>query len=205
MEIDKDLPFETLLQLEQKLGSKTFQAYSFSTSKKQEPCRRSKSSDDEAPVECSSKHPPKRLTGAFIPPRERPVRSVDPRFSSRSGTFKEKHFRKNFQHAFDLKEKELNDLKQSTKNDDPEEAEKAKYLIQRMENQKRAYNQKMKKLQPTKKNGTKYFPSKKEILAKEMVGKFEELKDAGKLQSHLEKRRKKQAGKERKKMNIDKS
>lgn len=158
---------------------------------------------DEAPEEFSSKHPPKQ----YVKTRKvETAQSVDPRFSSQAGTYKEKHFRKNFQFAFDLKDKELEELKRmTTTSADAEEVEKAKYLIQRLENQKRAHSKKNQELKPSMtKGGTKYFPSKKEILAKNLVDQYNELKQAGKLPSHLEKRRKKLAGKERKRMGIEK-
>lgn len=159
---------------------------------------------DEAPEEFSSKHPPKK---SFVKTRKvETAQSVDPRFSSHAGTYKEKHFRKNFQFAFELKDKELEELKRvTTSSTDAEEVKKAKFLIQRLENQKRAHLQKAKELKPSMtKGGTKYFPSKKEILAKNLVDQYTELKQAGKVQSHLEKRRKQLAGKERKRMGIEK-
>lgn len=209
MELDKDLPFETLLQLEQKLGSKTFREV-HAVNKKEAtllPKNRNKYDDDEAPEEISSKHPPKRSL-LKTPRQNKAATSVDPRFNSRAGKFKEDHFRKNFQFAFDLKDQELEQLKKAKlSRKDPEEMEKTKYLIQRMENQKREQLKKKSsnRMKPIiNKDGTKYFPSKKEVLAQELVSKYEELKSAGKLSSHLEKRRKKQAGKERKKMQIEK-
>lgn len=98
-------------------------------------------------------------------------------------------------------------LKKQQTSSNPEEKEKAKYLVQRMENQKREQlkKQQNKAKMIINKDGSKYFPSKKEILAKELVEQYKDLKDSGKLQTHLEKRRKKQAGKERKKMQIEKS
>lgn len=207
MEIDKDLPFETLLELEQKLGSKTFREAQAANSNKA-PSRKRKAQNeeigsDEAPEEMSSKHPHKKtfLRG----PKQ--ARSIDPRFNPRAGKFKEDHFRKNFQFAFDLKDKEIEQLKKSKRSlKDPEEVEKTKYVIQRMENQKR---EQLKKKEKTKhivnQDGSKYFPSKKEQFAQELVTKYVELKESGKLSSHLEKRRKKQAGKERKRMQIEKT
>lgn len=204
MELDKDLPFETLLQLEQKLGSKTFrEAHAKNKPEARMLPKRSRNSDDEAPEETSSKKIPK-LFVKTIPAAKAP-RAIDPRFNPKAGKFKEDHFRKNFQFAFDLKDKELAELKKSTPTfKDPEEKKKAKYLIQRMENQKREYTKRQNKPKPVVKDGKKYFPSKKEAFAQELVTKYEELKSSGKLQSHLEKRRKKQAGKERKKMQIEK-
>lgn len=211
MELDKDLPFETLLQLEQKLGSKTFREVQASSAKKDDSklskkrkAKRDDDSDFDAPEEISSKHPPKR---SFVKaPRARQAPSIDPRFNPRAGKFKEEHFRRNFQFAFDLKDQELEQLKKSTKTSkNSEEKEKAKYLIQRMENQKRELLKKKPNSKPiVKDNGTKYFPSKKEQFAQELVTKYEDLKSSGKLKTHLEKRRKKQAGKERKRMQIEK-
>lgn len=216
MELDKDLPFETLLQLEQKLGSKTFREAQAASSNKGEtrmlPKKRKgdskvdDNSGDEAPEEMSSKNPPKRSLIKAARTRQAP--SIDPRFNPKAGKFKEDHFRKNFQFAFDMKDKELEELKKSTKLiKDPEQTEKAKYLIQRMENQKREQQRKKAKSKSVivNKDGTKYFPSKKEVFAQEMVEKYVELKESGKLGSHLEKRRKKQAGKERKRMQIEKT
>lgn len=159
---------------------------------------------DDAPEEFSSKHPPRpRVAKQKV---EKTAQSIDPRFSSRAGTYKEKHFRKNFQFAFDLKDKELDELKQiTTSSTDAEEVKKAKFLIQRMENQKRAHKKKSQDLKPSlMPGGMKYFPSKKEILAKNLVDQYRELKQAGKVPSHLEKRRKKLAGQERKRMGIEK-
>jgi ribosomal RNA-processing protein 36 len=206
MEIDRDLPFETLLKLEQKLGSKTFrEAHAINkTGIKKHKKKEQNSDDDEAPTEFSSKKPPKRAFVKRVPvPRKQ--RPIDPRFNPRAGTFKEKHFRKNFDFAFELKDKELAELKKKVKtSEDPEEKRKAKYLIQRMENQKREWQKRLNQPKPVVKDGKKYFPNKRETLAKDLVDKYEELKGSGKLQGHLEKRRKKQAGKERKKMQIEK-
>lgn len=208
MEIDKDLPFETLLELQKKVGSKSFSEFhsgnNGSTSKKRKAKAREQNDSDEAPDEVSSKHPPKK--SHFSVPKVTQTRSIDPRFNPKAGKFKEDHFRKNFQFAFDLKDKELEQLKKTKKSiKNPEEREKTDYVIQRMENQKREYLRRKSKSVIVNKDGTKYFPSKKEVLAKELVEKYEELKGTGKLQSHLEKRRKKQAGKERKKMDIAKT
>lgn len=213
MELDKDLPFETLLKLEQKLGSKTFREVHASTSNKDEvkillPKRRQieQEDSDEAPEEMSSKKPHKK-SFVKLPKGPRPAPAIDPRFNPRAGKYKPEHFRKNFQFAFDLKDQELEKLKKATPTThDPEQKEKAKYLIQRMENQKREHAKRKLKTKPIiNKDGSKYFPSKKELLAQDLVSKYVELKDSGKLQSHLEKRRKKQAGKERKRMDIEKT
>ncbi|KAG5671128.1 hypothetical protein PVAND_001342 [Polypedilum vanderplanki] len=53
-------------------------------------------------------------------------------------------------------------------------------------------------------DGTKFYKTKKVQRTEELVNKFIELKKNGQLEKHLDKRRKKIAGKERKKMNIEK-
>lgn len=212
MEIDKNLPFETLLALEQKLGSKTFREAHVANKKESQKLLKKKNmisqkhqDSDEAPEEVSSKHLRKKFVKSST---HKETLTIDPRFSTRTGKFRENHFRRNYQFAFDLKDKELELLKKSTpSNQDPIETGKENYLIQRMENQNRELQKK--KNQKSKfivnKDGSKYFPSKKEMLAKELVEKFKVLKDTGKLKGHLEKRRKKQAGKERKRMQIEKT
>lgn len=215
MELDKELPFEALLKLEEKLGSKNFRKMQAKNRNevttllpKGRKNQTTQDSSDEAPEEMSSKKQPKQ-TFVKVPRSQRPARSIDPRFDPRTGSYKPTHFHRNFQFAFDLKEQELEQLKKlsTPSNSNPEEKEKAKYLVQRMENQKREQQRVLsKKVKPViSKDGTKYFPSKKELLAQELVAKFEELKKSGKLQTHMEKRRKKQAGKERKRMDIEKT
>jgi len=210
---DQDLPFETLLKLQETLGTKTFrEARDNNKSDEKSRKRKTKSEvpEDEAPEEYSSKHPfKKQLLKPPPRPQQQTQRSIDPRFNSRSGNFKEDHFRRHYQFAFDLREQELTKLKSTLpKAENSEEKEKSKYLIQRMENQKREQQKRHQQRNQSKaiinKDGSKYFPSKKEQRAQELVAKFRELKESGQLEKHLEKRRKKQAGKERKKMNIEK-
>lgn len=207
MELDSDLPFETLLKLQDTIGSKSFREYQVKgeTNSVQKPVvtlQKFRESDDEGPEEMSSKFQPKKsLKKLLRPPRQ--AKSIDPRFSSRCGEYKEKHFKRNFQFAFDMKDQEIQELKKLR--DDKKDGENAKYLVQRLENQKREAMKRnnVKKIKPViNPDGSKYFPSKKEIEAKELVEKYEELKNSGKLMKHLEKRRKKQAGKERKKLDL---
>lgn len=221
MELDKDLPLGTLLKLREEVGLKKFREFE-QTSRSQESNsvrkekfrneiqrRRNYNEDsDEPPFEMSSKKPVKQKR--INTQRQLQDPSYDPRFSQRCGKFNEEKFKKNYQFAFDLKDKELLELKESQKKsqDDAEEQEKRKYLIQRMENQKR---ESLKKKIVNRKvvvevlpSGDKFYKNKKQQRAEELVNKFIELKNAGNLEKHLDKRRKKLAGKERKRMNIEK-
>lgn len=155
-------------------------------------------SDDEAPEEISSKRP-KKIKQIY----ERKERAIGPRFSDKFGKFNEEKFRANYEHAFALRDEELNELKKMKKAD---KDEKVNYLVQRMENQKREYAKKSKKIQSKQQQprDTTYFPNKRKQRAEELLNKFKELKSAGKLDKYLDKKRKKESGKSRKKMNIEK-
>jgi ribosomal RNA-processing protein 36 len=211
----EELTFETLLKLRDEVGLKTFKQfeaekfYNKNDPKKRRVKESNRNSDDEAPMEISSKTPFKKNKPSqkWRVEKQHPI---DPRFSDRSGRFSDERFKKDYQHAFELRETELQTLKDTQSKDEHNEAEtsKRKYLIQRMENQKRESRMKSKKPQnkPVEvlQDGTKFYKKKKVQRTEDLVNKFLELKKSGQLEKHLDKRRKKLAGKERKKMNIEK-
>lgn len=181
----EELSFEEILKNQKKLGIK-------------KPPKVEKTekniSDDEAPEEMSSKRP-KKMKQIF----EKKQKTIDPRFSDKFGKFNEEKFRANYQHAFELRDQELDELKKMKKAD---KDDKVNYIVQRMENQKREYAKKS-KIQ-SKPKDVNYFPNKRKQRAEELLNKFKELKDAGKLDKYLDKKRKKESSKSRKKMNIEK-
>lgn len=103
------------------------------------------------------------------------------------------------QELSELKEQKRKKKKEQT-NDDIE----VKQKIQRMENQKREFEQKKIKKSQTTTKEVNYYPSKRKQRAEDLLNKFKELKQSGKLEKYLDKRRKKQSSKSRKKMNIEK-
>lgn len=200
--MEEEVSFEALLKLRDQVGLKSFKEFEsqviFKNNKGTESKKSSKikhnSDEDEAPVEISSKTPFKKQKSRVV------YRTRDPRFDNRIGKFNEEKFKKNYEFAFNLREEELKAIKNSKQD------EKKKYLIQRIENQKR---ESAKKRNSNKKvevlpDGNKFYKTKKLQRTEELVNKFVELKKSGKLEKHLDKRRKKQAGKERKKLNIEK-
>lgn len=214
--MDDEVSFEALLKLRDQVGLKSFKEFESKVlfknkSEKSQNKRSSKkinNEDDEAPLEISSKKPFKknkhRANRQFQP------RTRDPRFDNRIGTFNEEKFQKKYDFAFKMRDQELEHLKATQKNEQKEDKRK-KYLIQRIENQKRENSKKFSnKVRNSNKkvevlsDGTKFYKTKKLQRTEDLVNKFIELKNSGKLEKHLDKRRKKQAGKERKKMNIEK-
>ncbi|KAL7026231.1 hypothetical protein ACKWTF_013812 [Chironomus riparius] len=212
--MEEEASFEALLKLRDQVGLKSFKEFESKvlfknkTEKSQKRSRKEvNNEDDEAPLEISSKTPFKKSKNAVN--RQFQARSRDPRFDSRIGTFNEEKFQKKYDFAFKLRDQELEDLKATQKKEDKDDKKK-KYLIQRIENQKRENSKKLiNKVRNNNKvevlaDGTKFYKTKKLQRTEDLVNKFIELKNAGQLEKHLDKRRKRQAGKERKKMNIEK-
>lgn len=109
-----------------------------------------------------------------------------------------------------MRDKELDELKQKKRRrknqqeDDVDEVEDVSKQIKKMENQKREFDKKInKKIRPTPKE-LNYYTNKRKQRAEDLLNKFKELKESGQLEKYLDKRRKKQSGKSRKKMNIEK-
>ncbi|CAG9806381.1 unnamed protein product [Chironomus riparius] len=212
--MEEETSFEALLKLRDQVGLKSFKEFESKVlfkNKSEKSQKRSRkevnNEDDEAPLEISSKTPFKKSKNAVN--RQFQARSRDPRFDSRIGTFNEEKFQKKYDFAFKLRDQELEDLKATQKKEDKDDKKK-KYLIQRIENQKRENSKKLiNKVRNNNKvevlvDGTKFYKTKKLQRTEDLVNKFIELKNAGQLEKHLDKRRKRQAGKERKKMNIEK-
>lgn len=214
--MDEEVSFEALLKLRDQVGLKSFKEFESKVlfKKKSEKSQNKRSrrevnnEDDEAPIEISSKKSFKK--NKITANRKFQPQTRDPRFDNRIGTFNEEKFQKNYEFAFKMRDQELEDLKATQKNEQKEDKRK-KYLIQRIDNQKRENSKKFNnKLRNSNKkvqvlsDGTKFYKTKKLQRTEDLVNKFIELKNSGKLEKHLDKRRKMQAGKERKKMNIEK-
>ena len=213
--MEEEASFEALLKLRDQVGLKSFKEFESKVlfkNKSEKSQKRSRkeinNEDDEAPLEISSKKPFKKNKNTAN--RQFQPRSRDPRFDSRIGTFNEEKFQKRYDFAFKMRDQELEDLKATQKKEDKDDKRK-RYLIQRIENQKRENSKKFSnKVRNSNKkvevmsDGTKFYKTKKLQRTEDLVKKFVELKNAGTLEKHLDKRRKRQAGKERKKMNIEK-
>jgi len=207
-----NMPLGQVLKLKREIGSTNFNQALGKQKKPPKIITKPQSySDDEAPIEMSSKHPiplnkPKRT---HIGPRPR-----DPRFDPRCGEFKSSKFRENYDFVFSLKEEELTTLRQSLREtNDPEEKEKIKFLIQRQKNQIRDHKlqlelkkkrdlEKEEALKAAQEGQKPFYMKKKDKKMTELVDKYLELKSSGRLQKHIEKRRKKTSSKIKKKLNL---
>ncbi|XP_049279794.1 ribosomal RNA processing protein 36 homolog [Anopheles funestus] len=224
----KEMPFEELLQLQKKLGSRVYNEAIFgksaerkqSASVKPKPAKKPKqtsdneSDDDSGPEEVTSKRKVPAL-GMGKPAKNTSISQPrDPRFDPRQGYFSGRQFRNNFGFINDLRTKELNKLKNKLEAaTDPEDADKLKFLIQRTENQIREYakqktldkdklQQKQQVRLAVQEGKRPFYERKSTKQARALVEQYDKLKDAGSLAKHIDKRRKKISSKDRKKLDF---
>ncbi|XP_053202662.1 ribosomal RNA processing protein 36 homolog [Panonychus citri] len=165
--------------------------------------------NSDEPLEISSKGRPEPLM--VFQPQSKILR--DPRFEESSGDFNKFIFRDRFGPL--IKESMVEDLKElkkiEKKEKDPEQSEKIKSLIQRTKNKiktsesqekERQLIQKLRseKRKEINKSGPVYV-TKAAITKAQLVEKFKKLKQSGKLSKYIEKKRKKNLGRDRKKLN----
>lgn len=222
-----NMPLGQVLELKSKIGTTNFNHAVFGDSKsdnkqtnvkstKRNP-QRDTSDDEDAPMEMTSKRPVPFLGSDSLSKRKRKERESkirDPRFDRRCGDYSSAQFRENFEFVFDLKTDELKTLKQQLKEcRDTEERERLKFVIQRTQNQLREHQKQLVinkrnaeekgEIEKARSEGRRpFYVKKSEKRMVELVDKFEELKESGRLKKHIEKRRKKSAGQSKKKMNL---
>ncbi|XP_072975675.1 uncharacterized protein [Typha angustifolia] len=158
------------------------------------------------PMEVSSKVRPKKLREVIQAPKK-VVR--DPRFESLCGTLNPEGFRKRYNFLFEVElpaEKEkLQKLIKKSK--DPNAVEELKNHISWIDKQLKSAPRKkaeseilsehIKKEREAAKHGKQpYYLKKSEIRERKLINKYNELKEAGKLESYIEKRRRKNASKD---------
>lgn len=138
----------------------------------------------------------------------------DPRFDENCGDFNVKHFKENYKFLSKIRQKDImklrKKLRETTNSDDRKslQTEIQKLVNKNVEERKwHIKQQELKRekleIQDAIQKGLKpHYKTKKERRAKELVTQFEKLKESGKLNKHLEKRRKKNAAKDRKQLGI---
>ncbi|XP_033194922.2 ribosomal RNA processing protein 36 homolog [Bombus vancouverensis nearcticus] len=210
-EIRKELSqmsFEDLQKLKEKLGCKIYKEALFGprkVNKKTEFKRENKN----RPREISSKKPVSRFREVvqvknYIP--------RDPRFDSLCGTYDPKIFKRNYMFINDIKENDIKELKKKlVESRDPKEVKKIKYLIQRLENQLREekrrnmkkqkeYAEKKEIVEAIRRGEKPVYKKKSEKRVLELVSQYEELKNSGKLKKHIQRLRKKNQQRDRRKL-----
>ncbi|GFQ77946.1 uncharacterized protein TNCT_39171 [Trichonephila clavata] len=135
----------------------------------------------------------------------------DPRFDDLSGRYNAKMFEENYEFIKDIKEREKKELEKELEHVGENETTKKKkltYLLQRMENQER--NRKLlakrkeeqlkeqEEIMEAAERGKKPYISKKKIETKQLVETYQSLKKNHRLDKYLERKRKKNFSKDRK-------
>ncbi|KAK6641294.1 hypothetical protein RUM44_013003 [Polyplax serrata] len=199
------MSFEDLKKLKDKLGSKVYKEAMFGR-KKSLPKTQFKRENKNRPREVSSKIKPS--FNAKVKEKE----IADPRFNRLCGTFNKNHFRNTYDFLTDIRKNELKQLKQMLETEtNPKEVEKLKYLIQRMDNQEREEaklnkkkereaEEKMEHIKALESGKKPHFKTKYEKKVIDLVDKYASLKKTGKLEKYIDKKQKKEALKDKKRL-----
>jgi len=223
-EIRKELsnmPFEEVQKLKEQLGAKVFnEAYHGKPLRKrpEKKARFNPRSGRGQPYVKKRKHAPREESSKTRVASVREVIPVpkvirrDPRFDGVTGSFDEKAWRKNYKFVDELKTSEKAQLKEQYRSEkDPAEKKKMKLLLQRIQNKEKT--EKLKEKQEAEreeerqanisrlKEGKKpLYKSKGSKKKEELAEKFLELKQTGRLDKFMQKKRKKMAGKSKKQL-----
>ncbi|XP_055524682.1 ribosomal RNA processing protein 36 homolog [Wyeomyia smithii] len=223
----RQMSFEELLKLKRRLGSKVYNEAVFgksSTSKvTTKTSNKRQKKRDELEVNSDSDGPPEEISAKRKVPAlgmeksrtkvDHP-RCKDPRFDSKQGYFSGRQFRAQYGFINELRSEELSTMrKQLETEEDPAQAERLKFAIRRTENQIREFEKQLQQDQTKKEqrvlarktieDGKQPFYEKKSVAkARDLVEKYNQLKESGKLGKHIDKRRRKNTAKDRKKLDF---
>ncbi|XP_058410325.1 kelch domain-containing protein 3 isoform X2 [Diceros bicornis minor] len=212
-----NMSFEELLELQSQVGTKTYkQLVAGNSTKKQgsrPPVQNACVADKHRPLEMSAKVRVPFLR-QVVPISKKVAR--DPRFDDLSGEYNPEVFDKTYQFLNDIraKEKELV-KKQLKKHRSGEEHEKLQQLLQRMEQQEMAQQErrqqqelrlalKQERRGQAQQGHRPYFLKKSEQRQLALAEKFKELKRSKKLESFLSRKRRRNAGKDRRHLPLSK-
>ncbi|XP_013110585.2 ribosomal RNA processing protein 36 homolog [Stomoxys calcitrans] len=217
----KSMSFEEIMKLKEELGSKIYKEAVLGIENRS---KNAKLKKDKQDFKRLNKNRPREQTSTRQVPflgaemrlkRKKDHDIRDPRFDERAGDYDVKKFKENYKFVSEIREKEVQHLKSAlNKATDDEERQDIKKTIQRLINknvEENKWHQKQQQLKEEQKEVQKaiaegrqpHFVTKKERRAKELVAQFEDLMEKGKLTKHLEKRRKKNAAKDRKRIGFD--
>ncbi|XP_038589733.1 ribosomal RNA processing protein 36 homolog [Micropterus salmoides] len=204
-----NMSFEDIMKLQNKVGTKVYNEVAYGSSKSGE-SRKKKRLNKNRPMEISAKRPVPFLR-QVVPVRKPTLR--DPRFDDLSGEYNPEIFEKTYKFIDEIKHREKQiiqkQLKKTKKNN--QRKEKLQFLLKRMENQERAKKSReqqrerelqFKRQQRERANqGTgPFFLKNSEKKKLQLAEKYQELKKSGKLENFLSKKRKRNAGKDRRKL-----
>nr|XP_040042861.1 ribosomal RNA processing protein 36 homolog [Gasterosteus aculeatus aculeatus] len=207
-----NMSFEDIMKLQSQVGTKAYNKLAYGGGKsggKSRGATKKKRLNKNRPMEISSKRraPFLRQVVSVKKPMQR-----DPRFDDLSGEYKPEIFEKTFKFINDIKLKEREIIeKKLRKSKNSENKDKLEFLLKRMDNQERARQrqeqQRERELQFKREQRERanqgerpYFLKNSDKKKLQLAEKFQELKKSGKLENFLSKKRKRNAGKDRRKL-----
>ncbi|XP_070684029.1 ribosomal RNA processing protein 36 homolog [Pempheris klunzingeri] len=203
------MSFEDVLKLQNKVGTKVYNEVAYGSDNKSTETRKKRRLNKNRPMEVSAKKPPPFLR-QVVAVRKPTLR--DPRFDDLSGEYKPEIFEKTYKFISDIKRTEKEVVqKQLKKTKSNKKKEKLQFLLKRMENQERARTsreqQRERELQFKRQQRERanqgarpFFFKASEKKKLQLAEKYQELKKSGKLENFLSKKRKRNAGKDRRKL-----
>ncbi|XP_017512528.3 ribosomal RNA processing protein 36 homolog isoform X2 [Manis javanica] len=212
-----NMSFEELLELQSQEGTKTYkQSVARNSTKKQgsrPPVQNVCVVDKHRPLEMSAKVRVPFLR-QVVPISKKVAR--DPRFDDLSGEYNPEVFDKTYQFLHDIRAKEKKLVKkQLKKHHSREKHEKLQQLLQRMEQQEMAQQEQKRQQElrlalkreqraQAQQGRRPYFLKKSEQRQLALAEKFKELKRSKKLDSFLNRKRRRNAGKDRRHLPLSK-
>ncbi|GLV40223.1 uncharacterized protein CBL_03629 [Carabus blaptoides fortunei] len=205
------MSFEELQKMKEKFGAKVYNETVHGTTSKKRRLEQTeyKRANKNRPREMSAKRPVRIVNEMTTVKRHIPR---DPRFDPLCGTFDKSDFKKSYKFIDDIKQNERKTLRDELKNtDDPAKQRKIKYLIQRLDNQLREKerrekveerdNKEKKIIKDKLRKGEKpEYEKKSTKKIMDLLNQYEELKESKQLAKHIEKKSKKLARKDFKKI-----
>ncbi|XP_020516250.2 ribosomal RNA processing protein 36 homolog [Labrus bergylta] len=203
-----NMSFEEIMKLQNKVGTKVYNEVAYGSSKRVESGKK-KRLNKNRPMEISAKRPAPFLRQVVSV--KKPM-SRDPRFDDLSGEYKPEIFEKTYRFINDIKQGEKEIIQKTLKKTKSNtKAEKLQFLLKRMENQERARKsreeQRERELQFKREQRERanqgarpFFLKNSDKKKLQLAEKYQELKKSGKLENFLSKKRKRNAGKDRRKL-----
>ena len=205
------MSIEEIQRLKNKIGLKLFNQKLSGKTASQQNQSDFKRENKNRPREMSSKKQVGRFREVVVTSKME-LEKRDPRFDPNCGEFDDKLFKENYKFVNEYKSGDLKILKkQLQEEEDPERRKSIKYLIQRTENQLRQLEHDKAKDEEKKaerderreqlKAGIKpQYISKSKQKEKDLIKKYETLKESGGLDKYINKKTKKNAAKDRKRI-----
>ncbi|KAG8014491.1 Ribosomal RNA processing protein 36-like protein [Nibea albiflora] len=203
------MSFEDIMKLQNKVGTKVYNEVAYGSNKNTE-TRKKKRLNKNRPMEISAKRPAPFLR-QVVAVKKPTLR--DPRFDDLSGEYKPEIFEKTYKFIKDIKHREKEIIQKQLKRTKTSNTKKEKlqFLLKRMENQERASKsreeQRERELQFKRQQRERasqgarpFFLKNSDKKKLQLAEKYQELKKSGKLENFLSKKRKRNAGKDRRKL-----